>query len=44
VSPQLAWSVASVLAALTLRYGYQTMAALRHEPPVADVSPGTGEA
>ncbi|HIG02188.1 MAG TPA: hypothetical protein EYQ66_12935 [Myxococcales bacterium] len=44
VGPQLAWSVASVLAALTLRYAYQTMAALRHEPPVADVSPGPGEA
>jgi phosphatidylglycerophosphate synthase len=38
-APGLAWGVALLLAAMTLRYAHITVAALRLEPMVADVSP-----
>ncbi|MDG2335172.1 MAG: CDP-alcohol phosphatidyltransferase family protein [Myxococcota bacterium] len=37
----LAWAIAALLAGTTLRYARITTQALRDEPPVADVSPGS---
>lgn len=42
-APQLAWAVSGLMAVLTARYAYTTTAALRNEPPVADLAPSPGE-